>query len=304
MKVNRDACPFFSALASETRLRMVEMLGEGSLNISEMAQRLGVSSTIVAKHVKTLESANIISCRLLPGEHGQQKICRLVHSGLVLNFMRKTNYPEEMCFEVPVGSYVDWDVRPTCGLFLQTGALGKSDDARAFADPRRIEAGCLCVGHGYLEYAVPNYVGDNKRLVEIRIQLELCSEAPGYDLNWPSDIYFHINGLCIGCWTCPSDYGGKPGLYTPDWYARTFQSQYGELKQIVVNESGSFIDGTRVSDVTTQRIMAAGYREFRLRISSPEDTQNPRGFNLFGKRFGNYDQNILFTVVTADSSPA
>ena len=71
-----------------------------------------------------------------------------------------------------------------------------------------------------------------------------------------------------------------------------------------MNESGSFIDGTRVSDVTTQRIMAAGYREFRLRISSPEDTQNPRGFNLFGKRFGNYDQNILFTVVTADSSPA
>lgn len=298
MNVNREACPFFSALASETRLKIIELLGEREMNIRDLAQMLGLSSTIVAKHVKILESAQIIRCRTIPGERGLQKLCRLIQDGMVLNFAHKNTFPQAMCFDIPIGSYVDWSVRPTCGIADSEEVFDFQDDARVFADPRRMNAGCIWVGHGYLEYAVPNYVSLGKRLSEIRIQLEICSEAPGYDMNWPSDIYFEINGLSLGFWTCPGDFGDKKGIYSPDWYTKSFNSQYGELKQIVVNGSGSFIDGNLSSAVTVEDIWQRTDKDFRFRISSPESAVNPRGFNLFGKRFGNYDQNILFTVVS------
>jgi hypothetical protein len=37
------------------------------------------------------------------------------------------------------------------------------------------------------------------------LSLELGSEAPGFCDNYPSDIYFYVNGIEIGCWTSPDD---------------------------------------------------------------------------------------------------
>ena len=51
MIVDRNAYPFFSALASHTRLMIIELLKEREMNISELAHELGLSSTIIAKHV-------------------------------------------------------------------------------------------------------------------------------------------------------------------------------------------------------------------------------------------------------------
>ena len=83
INVNREACPFFSALASETRLAIIELLGEREMNIRDLAQILGLSSTIIAKHIKILENAHIIHCRSIPGERGLQKLCRLIQDGIV-----------------------------------------------------------------------------------------------------------------------------------------------------------------------------------------------------------------------------
>ncbi|KHF37453.1 Helix-turn-helix domain protein [Paenibacillus sp. P1XP2] len=55
--VNRDSLSLFAALASDTRIKMVEMLSREPLNIKEMAQKLGISSAIVTKHVQQLKEA-------------------------------------------------------------------------------------------------------------------------------------------------------------------------------------------------------------------------------------------------------
>lgn len=297
MIVDRNAYPFFSALASHTRLMIIELLKEREMNISELAHELGLSSTIIAKHVQILESVNIIRCRSVPGERGLQKRCRLIQYGFAINFEPKAAYPEVSAFDIPVGQYVDWSVKPTCGLMTTEQAIGYSDDERSFADPQRYKAGVLWLGHGYVDYVLPNYQNDNSRIQELRIVLEICSEAPGWDANWPSDIYFHINGHCLGYWTCPGDFGDKPGVFSPSWYVAGNNSQYGMLKQIVLNRTGSYVDGIRMSDVTIDQVELSSSRPIRLRIESPEDAANPGGFNLFGKGFGNYDQNISVTII-------
>ena len=174
------------------------------------------------------------------------------------------------------------------------------DDVRVFSDPRRLAAAVVWLGHGYVEYAIPNYLTSRDQLEEIRIQVELCSEAPGSAMDWPSDIFFELNGLRLGCWTCPGCYGDHKGIYTPDWVSVYTNSQYGDLIQLVINDSGTFVDGKPISSVNVGQVSAAAQRDFRLRFESPADAKNPGGLTIFGRGYGNYDQHILFTTVASD----
>ena len=300
MHVNRGSLPFFEALASETRLQIVERLGEGDMNIRELAAFMGLSASIVARHIRMLEDANIVRTRQVPARHGMQKVCQLIQDGFVLEFAHTRSFPKINTLEIPVGSYVDWDVAPTCGLNTLEGEIGYADDVRVFSDPQRLSAAVVWLGHGYVEYAIPNYLTPREQLEEIRIQVELCSEAPGSAMDWPSDIFFELNGLRLGCWTCPGCYGDHKGIYTPDWVSVYTNSQYGDLIQLVINDSGTFIDGKPISSVNVGQVSAAAQRDFRLRFESPVNAKNPGGLTIFGRGYGNYDQHILFTTVASD----
>lgn len=186
MLVNRDSYPFFAALASETRLAMVELLAEKPMNIRDIAETLGLSSSIIAKHVQMMESAGVIKCKTMPGERGLQKVCSLVHDGLALNFGQAHYGPEINVVEVAIGNYFAWSAKAPCGLATQESFIGYQDDVRSFTNPRRTDAGLIWVSSGYLEYIIPNYVHTLKPIGELRIQLEICSEAPGWDVSWPS----------------------------------------------------------------------------------------------------------------------
>ena len=70
MNVTRENLAFFNALASETRLHIIELLGERSMNLRELADELELSVAIVSRHVKTLEAAGILRCTTVPGGHG------------------------------------------------------------------------------------------------------------------------------------------------------------------------------------------------------------------------------------------
>lgn len=301
MHVTRHSLSFFEALASETRLHIVEKLGESDLNIRELSEKLGVSASIVARHIKVLEEANIIHTRQVSASHGMQKVCSLIQNGFVLEFPHVRPFPRINTLEIPVGSYVDWDIAPTCGLNTRDGGIGYVDDVRAFSDPQRLNAAVVWLGHGYVEYAIPNYLTDHDQLEEIRIQVELCSEAPGSAMDWPSDIYFDLNGLKLGCWTCPGCYGDRRGIYTPKWVALNSNSQYGDLVQLVVDGNGSYINGRQISAINVRQVGAAAQRDFRLRLSSPADAANPGGLTIFGRGYGNFDQHILFTTVASDN---
>jgi predicted transcriptional regulator len=41
-----------------------------------------------------------------------------------------------------------------------------------------------------------------------------------------------------------------------------------------------------------------GHSSIRLRLGIKEDAAHPGGINIFGRGFGNYDQDILLRIVT------
>lgn len=295
MQVNRDNIRFFNALASETRLSIIELLSERTLNIRQLADALGISSTIVTRHVSELERVGIVRCESKAGTRGMQRLCSLAMYGKVLNFRPEKPLGSALTVRLPVGQYSACQATPTCGLVTRQAIIGEVDDPRYFADPSHVEADMVWLSSGFVEYTVPNYMTVRQRVTSLLVQMEICSEAPGCNPEWPSDIEFSINGRTLGIWTSPGDFGERPGLLTPDWWPVT-STQFGMLKMLTVNREGSFMDGVRIGEVCVDQLGLCYAQPILLRIASRPEAANPGGFTLFGKGFGNYNQDIVVSL--------
>ncbi|MBB3111659.1 putative transcriptional regulator [Paenibacillus phyllosphaerae] len=282
----------YEALASKPRLAILQMVAEQPLSVKEIADRLSFSSATVTVHIRKLEEAGLLLCRAAPGKHGQQKICSLTHTQFEGRFDKQRDADHSFTCSIRVGHYTDYMVKPTCGLAESSGFIGQIDDPRYFSDPLHFNADVIWFGEGYVEYRIPNYLLKNQQLERLEISLELCSEAPGANENWPSDIFFELNRRQVGTWTCPGDFGDKRGALNPDWWPRINKTQYGLLKIITINEEGSFIDGLPLSGVTIRDLDLTYGADIPLRIGVASDARHVGGVTLFGQQFGNYNQNI------------
>ena len=120
---------------------------------------------------------------------------------------------------------------------------------------------------------------------------EISSEAPGVNEVWPSDISFSINGVLLGKWTSPGDFGNRRGRLNPEWWHDSL-NQYGFLKMLTVSKEGTFIDGRKLSDVTPEELSPDVHKGLRLRFSVDSDSEHVGGMTLFGRSFGNYEKDI------------
>src|SRR5690606_7263271 len=125
--------------------------------------------------------------------------------------------------------------------------------------------------------------------------MEICSEAPDYDIDHPSDITLWINDIEVGTWCSPGDMGGKRGRLNPPWWSDHF-TQFGLLKVWSVDGDGTSVDGTTVSDITLKAIGLLPLRPIRVRIGVKPDAENAGGFNIFGEGFGNYEQDLILRL--------
>lgn len=285
---------FFRCLSSEKRLEIIDILRNTPKNIGELASLLNVSSTIITRHISMLEASGIIHTENVPGKRGLQKKCYLSIDEVTLNFLHNfsINNNEITTLSIPVGHYSDYNITPTCGLSSTSSMIGLQDDPRYFSNPERVNASILWFQTGYIEYMIPSYIL-TKDINSFEISLEICSEYPGYKCDYPSDIYFYINGVLLGMWISPGDFGDKQGIYTPDWHVGT---QYGLLKTLKVTPHGTYIDGLKVSNTTLDDLSLKSNEDICFKISSPKDTKNPGGVTLFGSNFGNYNQDIVVKI--------
>jgi predicted transcriptional regulator len=288
---NLQWLPLYEALASEVRLRILDLLADQPMNIKDIAASLHLSSAIVTMHIKKLEKAALISARMVRKEGGTHKICSLAVRTIEIMLPNK-DVTERAYHEtkIPIGHYTAFDVYPTCGLATTEQIIGQYDDPRYFLDPERMHARILWFSKGFVEYTVPNYSLHSQQLEEIEISMELSSEAPGINEQWPSDIRFYLNGICLGEWTSPGDYGHTRGRLTPSWWLNSV-NQYGLLKVIRVDRTGTYIDGQQISEVTIDEL-SLRKKFWTLRFAVEEDSQHVGGLSLFGEGFGNYNQDI------------
>ncbi|MFC0472165.1 ArsR/SmtB family transcription factor [Halalkalibacter kiskunsagensis] len=293
--LSNHSIPVFEALASNVRLAIIQNLSERSMNIRELAEAVGLSSAIMTMHIKKLEKAGIIRTEMTPGKAGIQKLCILTVDHIKINFPTKmtklSNYHQT---ELSVGHYTDFLIEPTCGLATKEKIIGEFDDTRYFLDSERFNAKILWFGKGYIEYKVPNFLLSNQKPTELEISMELSSEAPFTNENWPSDISFILNNVELGTWTSPGDFGDNSGKYTPDWWPRVV-NQYGLLKCIRITTTGTFIDGIKISSITIDDLNIRE-KQWTFRIAVHEEAEHIGGVTLFGSGFGNYNQDILFRL--------
>ncbi|MBU9737639.1 ArsR/SmtB family transcription factor [Diplocloster agilis] len=280
------------ALSSDIRIRILRLLGKEPLNVNEIADRLGIPASSSAMHVKVLEESGLISTSLKPATRGSMKICSrqldLLH--ISLDPPAEETQKSEV-ISMPIGSFVDYQVTPTCGIVSNAGHIDEEDEPRVFYNPKRSEAKLLWFGSGYVEYRFPNASLQNVHLKSMEVSAELCSETVDYNLDCPSDITLWVNGLDAGTWTCPSDFGGRRGKLNPDWWPNK-NSQYGKLKTWRFTKNGTYLNGVKVSPCPLEDYALADHPYISVRIGIKEDAKHIGGVNIFGDSFGDYPQNI------------
>lgn len=283
-------------LTSEKRIEILRFLGGHSCSVNEIAEALHLPASTVTMHVNLLERAGFIRTALKPANRGLQKICYRLYDQIVVTLPGGERTAEHAVdIAMPIGAFVDCRVTPTCGLASETGIIGHVDDPNTFYDPDRFRAQLIWFKQGYVEYRFPNRLPANSVLESIQISLELCSEAPLHNDDWPSDITVWMNGVEVGTWTSPGDFGGERGNLTPAWWEE-WNSQYGLLKMWKVTPQAAFVDGIRVSAVTVADLQVEASGFISVRIGIKDNAARVGGLNIFGRQFGNYPQDIVMRL--------
>lgn len=284
------------ALAFKTRLRILELLSDRLYNVTELAQALELPLSTTSNHISILERAGLLLTEQRAAARGTQRACTRAFDTVVLQLPEHLDEVRTMVEEsMPIGAYVDCSAIPTCGLLSERGVIGFFDDPRSFYDPRRIDAQLLWFHRGYVEYRFPQRLPAAAKILSLTLSFEACSEAPLHHDDWLSDVSVWINGVELGTWTSPADFGGSQGKLTPTWWEK-HNTQYGLLKIWRVDDSGCVLDGITVSSVSQGDLRIQDSDFISVRIGIKDEAQNVGGLNLFGSRFGNHPQDLLLRI--------
>lgn len=287
-----EGLEIFKALGSEVRIDIIKILLENhGMNMNELASRLNITNGALTNHIKKLEDCGLVTISNESAGHGNQKKCSVHLDKILIDLDSQEEYKDVYTTSLKVGHFSNYDVYPTCGLASNTALIGEVDDTRYFAHPSRYEADILWFTRGYVEYVIPNFIPYGQKIDQITISMEISSEAPGINDVWPSDITFSMNDKRIAVWTSPGDFGNVRGIFTPDWWYPNW-NQYGLLKILVINRKGTFIDGLQVSDVSINDFEFDYRSTIKFKLEVPEDAEHIGGLTIFGKSFGNYNQDI------------
>lgn len=259
--------------------------------MNELAAKLNITNGALTGHIKKLEDCGLVTVSNESGGHGNEKKCSVCLDKILIEMDTQEDYKNIYQTDLKVGHFSDYKVYPTCGLASGTAIIGEVDDTRYFSHPDRYSADILWFTRGYVEYVIPNFIPFAQKIDQLTISLEIGSEAPGVNDIWPSDISFILNDKKVATWTSPGDFGNVTGIFTPDWWYPNW-NQYGLLKILVINKKGTFIDGLQVSDVSIQDFSLDYRSTIKLKLAVEDNAEHVGGLTIFGKNFGNYNQDI------------
>lgn len=90
----RSIARISSALANETRTRIIELLSRGPQDLDEISKYVGQSKANVSSQIRKLEDAGIVTAKYQPGERGIKKLVELRVSSLVFQFTKRREQQE------------------------------------------------------------------------------------------------------------------------------------------------------------------------------------------------------------------
>ena len=287
------------ALSSAVRIDILNLIKVHPLSLQEISRRLGIPLSSTALHISCLEDAHLVSTESQPGIHGSMRVCMCDFISFHLEAYDTDISAAEntLVYQMPLGNYTDFQVEPSCGLAGMNGVIDTFDDPRSFYSTDRQQAQLIWFSRGYIEYRFPNKINPLWNIQEMIFSMELCSEAPGYNAQWPSDITFSVNGTEIGTYTCPGDLGARRGRLTPNVWPIGL-TQYGFMTGVSLRKDGCYINEIKVNDENIlETVRLSGKPYISLRIGVRPDAINQGGINLFGEKYGDFPQGINMRIV-------
>jgi len=288
-----------NALATELRVNILALLEHKNMNVVEIASALDVSISTVAANIRILEESGLIVAAFQPARRGSMKVCSAVFRDIFIDFSFGKDIPEAddlHTYDMPVGMFSYCIPNPSCGMADEKRIIGIEDDPSSFFLPQRSNARILWFRTGVVEYLMPIKTPIERTIHSIQLEYEACSEAPGHNNEWKSDISLWINDVEVGVWHSPGDFGDRAGRFNPQYWVTTGNTQYGMLNRWLITKDGTFFFDNLVSKTTLSDVLVPETPYIKIRIGVKENAQNPGGVNLFGRGFGDHDMGIKMTI--------
>ncbi|WP_334104984.1 ArsR/SmtB family transcription factor [Muricomes intestini] len=290
-------CNLGAALSSPARIQILKLLYYNSYNVAEIAAQLQIPTSSAALYIRSLENAGLINTVVQPGSRGSMKICSRKNDSININLTADNpDVSKLISISMPVGNFTDCKVSPSCGLASDVAFIGISDRPESFFLPERSSAQILWSASGYVEYKFPYQLPTNTPLERLMLTAEMCSEALNYKEDWQSDITIWIDGKECGTWHSPGDYGSRLGRLNPKWW-RNGSTQYGKQVTLEITNDRCLINSEIASDMTLNDFSFSNANPITVRIGNKPDAKYVGGFNIFGEKFGDYEQNIIMSFV-------
>lgn len=286
------------ALSAPIRIQILRLINKKPRLLTNIADELNLQFSSAAFHLKVLEEAGLITVERSTKGNSTSKIyactpCKVI-TLLTREIAGHSAPPVPAVINIPIGDFVNAELGPLSGYASDTELLIENAPLDIFSEVRHKAQILWNSGAGFVEYAIPNGYVQFEQLKEVSFSFEICSEAQGYNEDFPSDITFYINGIELYTWTCHGDYGDKYGLFTPSWWLSE-STKYGLLSNIKVNSYGvSFNEKLVNRNVRLKDLNLSDGNRTTFRIEVKKNAKHCGGFNLFGEKFGNYNQSIVF----------
>ena len=291
-----------NALASVDRLRILNLLSEQPMSVSEISEKLQMGISSVSYHIDILAESQLVIISYQPGIKGHKKVCNKAAMSINIRWddtSAPQNNPAVETIEMPIGNYIDCNVKAPCGLAGRESPIVPYDIPQLLFSPKRTAAQLLWFKSGYVTYKFPNHcLQKNPNYRKLSFSMELCSEANYYRTNWPSDITFWVNDIELLTITSPGDFGGRRGQFTPEyWFINS--TQYGLLTEFFIDAKGVHLGNKIVNhSVTFSDLKLDEGNGIIFKLGIKEDAVHVGGVNLFGQYFGDYPQAIVMTLST------
>lgn len=124
------------ALSSPQRLEILNALNDNSLSISELSKLLQQPMSTATTNVDILEQVGLITTKMQYTKKGKVRLCSrscdAIYIGVHRNTVQELN---QLNIDLPIGSYVGYNIVPSCGLATKTHTIGKDDDPDNFFCP-------------------------------------------------------------------------------------------------------------------------------------------------------------------------